>query len=83
VEDRVLHREVVQRRLLAGDDHVHVVTAAKAVVGDREQAVRVRGQVDTDDLRLLVHDVVDEAGILVREAVVVLPPHVRGEHVVQ
>ena len=56
-----------ERRLLAGDDHVDVVAAAQAVVGDREQRVRVRRQVDADDLRLLVHDVVDEARVLVEK----------------
>src|SRR3546814_7060208 len=40
-------------------------------------------QVDPDDLGLLVHDVVDEAGVLVGEAVVVLAPHVRGQQVVE
>ena len=83
VGDRVLHRQELERGLLAGDDDVDVVAAAQAVVGDREEAVRVRRQVDADDLRLLVHDVVDEAGILVREAVVVLAPDVRAEQVVQ
>ncbi len=83
VEDRVVHGQELQSRLLAGDDHVHVVAAAQAVVGDREEAVRVGRQVDPDDLGLLVHDVVDEAGILVREAVVVLPPDVRREEVVE
>src|SRR2546423_248382 len=33
MDDRVVHREVLQRGLLAGDDHVHVVAAAQAVVG--------------------------------------------------
>ena len=70
VDDRLL-QEVVERRLLAGHDHVHVVAAAQAVVGDREQAVRVRWEVDADDLGLLVDDVIDEARILVGEAVVV------------
>ena len=83
VQDRVVDREVVQLRLLARHDHVHVVAAAQAVVGDREQAVRVGWQVDADDLRLLVDDVVDEARILVREAVVVLPPDVRTEQIVE
>ena len=78
VDDRVVHREVVERRLLARDDHVDVVAAAQAVVGDREQRVRVRRQVDADHLGLLVDDVVDEARVLVREAVVVLAPDVRA-----
>jgi len=83
VDDRVVHREVVQRRLLARDDHVHVVAAAQAVVADRQQAVRVRRQVDADHVGLLVDDVVDEAWVLVREAVVVLAPDVRREQVVE
>jgi hypothetical protein len=83
VDDGLVHRQVVEGGLLARDDHVDVVAAAEAVIADREQGVRVRGQVDTDDLGLLVHDVVDEAGILMREAVVVLAPDVRGEQVVE
>ncbi len=75
--------EPVRRGLLAGDDHVDVVAAAQAVVGDREQRVRVRRQVDPDDLGLLVDDVVDEARVLVAEAVVVLAPDVRAQQVVE
>ena len=63
--DRGLHGEVLERRLLAGDDHVHVVPAPQAVIRAREQGVRVGRQVDPDDLALLVHDVVEEARILV------------------
>ena len=83
VQDGVVHVQPGRRGLLAGDDDVDVVAAAQAVVGDRQQGVGVRRQVDPDDLGLLVHHVVDEAGVLVGEAVVVLPPHVRGEQVVQ
>ena len=83
VGDGLLHRQVGQLGLLAGDDEVDVVAAAQAVVADREQAVGVRRQVDADDLGLLVDDVVDEAGVLVGEAVVVLAPDVRGEQVVE
>ena len=60
-----------------------VVAAAQAVVGDGQQAVGVRRQVDAGDLGLLVHHVVDEARVLVGEAVVVLLPDVRAEQVVQ
>ena len=69
--------------LLAGDDHVDVVAAAQAMIGHREQAVGVRRQVDPHDVGLLVDDVVEEAGVLVGEAVVVLLPDVRREKVVQ
>src|SRR5436190_2152865 len=56
---------------------------AQAVVDDGEQRVRVGRQVDAHDVGLLVDDVVDEAGILVAEAVVVLPPDVRRQEIVE
>ena len=71
------------RRVLAGDDDVDVVAGAQAVVHRGQQGVGVRRQVDPHDLGLLVHDVVDEPGVLVGEAVVVLAPDVAGEQVVQ
>jgi hypothetical protein len=46
------------------------------MVAHGEQTVGVRGQVDADDLRLLVDDMIDEAGILVGEPVVILAPYV-------
>ncbi len=81
--DRLVHRQPLRRRLLAGDDHVHIVAAAQAVVGDREQAVRVGRQIDAHHLGLLVDDVVDEARILVAEAVMVLPPDMARQQIVQ
>ena len=75
--------EIIERRLLAGDDHVDVIARAQAVVGDRQQAVGVGREVDAHDLRLLVDDVIDEARVLMREAVVVLTPYVRGEQIVE
>ena len=83
MRDGRVHVEPLRRRLLAGDDDVDVVAAAQAVVGDREQRVRVGRQVDADDFRLLVDHVVDEAGILMAEAVVILSPDVRREQVVE
>src|SRR4029453_11971316 len=69
--------------LFARDDDVHVVAGPKAVVRNREQRVRVGGEIDPDDVGLLVHNVVDEAGVLMGEAVVVLAPYVRGQQVVE
>ena len=83
VLDRLVHRQPLRRRLLAGDDDIDVVPAAQAVIGDRQQAVGVGRQVDADDLGLLVDDVVDEPGVLMAEAVVVLPPDVARQQVIQ
>src|SRR5262249_38166822 len=69
--------------LLARDDNVDVVAAAQAVIGHRQQAVGVRRQVDANHLGLLVDDMVDKARVLVAEPVVVLPPDVRAEEVVE
>ena len=81
--DGGIHIEPLQCRLFARHDHIHVVPAAQAVVGDGQQAVGVRRQIDAHHVRLLVHHVIDEAGVLMAEAVVILPPDVRGEQVVQ
>ena len=83
VRDGLVDGQIGERRLLARHDHVDVVLAAQAVVRYREQGIGVRREVDTDDLRLLVHHVIDEAGVLVRKPVVVLPPDMRCEQVVQ
>jgi hypothetical protein len=53
------------------------------VVEDRQQAVRVGRQVHPDDVGFLVDHVVEEPGVLVGEAVMVLLPDVGGEQVVQ
>ena len=56
--DRRIHIQILQRGLLAGDDHVHVIPAAQAVIGHREQAVRVGRQIHAHDVRFLIdhHD---------------------------
>jgi hypothetical protein len=48
------------------------------MIADREKTVGVGREIDADDIGLLIHYVVDEAGILVSESVVILPPDVRG-----
>ena len=83
VPDRGVHVEELRRGLLAGHDHVDEVAAPQALVGDRQQRVGVRRQPDAHDVGLLVDHMVDEAGVLVAEPVVVLAPDVRGQEVVQ
>ena len=67
--------------LFAGHDHVDVVAAAEAVIGHGQQAIGVRGEIDTDHRRLLVDDQVDETRVLMGEPVVVLTPHVARQQV--
>ena len=75
VRDCRFHVQVGQGGLLAGDDDVDVVAAAQAVIGDRQQRVRVRWQIHPYHLGPLVGDVIDESGILVRRTVMVLTPN--------
>ena len=79
----LLHGQPLRPRMLGGHDDVDIVPAADAVVKAAQEAVCVRRQIDAHDVGLLIRHVVKEAGVLVREAVVVLLPHVRGEHVVE
>jgi hypothetical protein len=83
VHDGLVHRHVLQVLLLVADDDVDQVAAAQAVVGHAEQRVHVGRQVDAADLGALVHDEVEEARVLVREAVVVLAPDRRGDEQVE
>ena len=74
VLDGLVHCEPLRARVLARNDDVDVVAAPYAVVEAAQQAVGVRRQIEPHDVRLLVRHVVEEAGILVRKAVVVLLP---------
>ena len=81
--DGRIHRQPLWCGMLARNDDVDVMPATQAVIHHGQQTVRVGRKIDPHDLGLLVHDMVDEAGILMSEAVVVLPPDVRGQQVVQ
>ena len=81
--DGLLHRQPLLARVFARDDDVHIVTALDAVVKAGEQAVGIGRQIHAHDVGLLVGDVVEETGVLMREAVVVLLPDVGGEDIVE
>ena len=83
MHDGGVHGQPLREGVFAGHHHVDVMPAAQAVIEDREQAVGVGRQINAHDIGLLVDHVVEEAGILVREAVVVLLPDVGGEQIVQ
>src|SRR5439155_6437523 len=81
--DGGIHVEPLGLLLFAGYNHIDIVAAAQAVVGDREQGVSIRRQINANDVGFLVHDYVDEARVLMTEAVVVLPPDMGGEQVIE
>ena len=53
------------------------------MVKDAQKAVGVRREIDAGHVRFLVYQMVDESGVLVGVAVVVLLPDVGGENIVQ
>ena len=83
VRDGLVHGHVLQVLLLVGDDDVDVARALQAVIGDAEQGIGIRRQVDAANIRALVDHHVEEAGVLVGEAVVILPPDRGGNQQVE
>ena len=83
VRDRGIHVQVLQVQLLVGNDHVDVVLAAQTVIGNRQEPVHIRRQIDARYFGSLVHDDVEEARILVRKAVVILTPDGGGDQQVE
>ncbi len=81
--DRGIHIQILERGLLAGDNHVNVVAAAQAMVGDGQQAVCIGRKIDAHDAGFLVDYHVDKARILMAEAVVILPPDVGRQQIIQ
>src|SRR5262249_14069586 len=73
--NRLIHIQVLKVQLLIGNDHIDVVLALQAVVGDREQAVGVGRQVDARHCGTLIQHHVEETRVLVGKAVVVLAPN--------
>src|SRR3954468_19430874 len=53
------------------------------MVSNGEQTIRIGWQINPDHLRLFVNDMIDEARVLVRKTIMVLPPDVRGEQIIE
>ncbi len=82
VHHRGVHGQPLREGVFTCNHHVDVMPAAQAVIEDRQQAIGVGRQIHAHDIGLLVDHVIEEAGILVRETVVILLPDVRGEQIV-
>jgi hypothetical protein len=62
-------------RLLVGHNHIHIIGAAQAVVGNTQQAVRIRRKINADNVSALVGHYIQKPRVLMGEAIVILPPH--------
>ena len=81
--DGLIHGQPLGSELLAGHDDINEIPAAQTLVSHVQEAVSVRRKKDANHFCLLIDDVIDEAGILMTEAVVILSPHVRGQQIVE
>jgi hypothetical protein len=61
--------------LFVANNYIDVVGAFQTVIGNAEQGIGIRRQINTAHVRAFVHDHIEETGILVSEPVVVLAPH--------
>ena len=80
---RLFHGKPLKFRLFTRDNDVDIILAAQAVIGHRQERVGVGWKVDSHNVGLLIHYVIDETGILMAETVVILPPHVRAQEVIE
>jgi len=83
VFDGLVHIEPLWIGLFSRHNNVYVISAAQAMVGNRQQRIGVRRKIYSYNVRFFVHHMVDEAGVLMAEAVMVLPPDVRGQKVIK
>src|SRR6187402_1078115 len=83
VTEGCIHREPLRGWMLACNYNIDVMPAAQAMIDDGQQAVCIGWQIHPHYLRFLVHHMVDEARILMRESIVVLAPDMRCKKVVQ
>ena len=81
--DRLTHIHPLRRGLFAGNNDVYIVAATKAVIRYREQTIGVGRKIDPHNFGLLVNHMIDETGVLVAKAVMILPPDVGGEQIVE
>ncbi len=83
VFDRRIHVQPLMSGLFASDDHVDIVAAPQTMIGHGKQRIGVGRKINADYFRLFINDVIYEAGVLVAETVVILPPDVRCQQIVE
>ena len=76
VGNRSGHGQPLRRGMFPCNDHVDVMATPQAVIHHGEEAVRIRRQINPHHPSLFVDDMINEAGVLMRESIVILSPYV-------
>ena len=79
----LLCRQPLQAGLFAGDDDVDPVIGTQAMIDRPQQRIGIRWQIDANDISLLVDDMIDEAGVLMAQAIMILTPDMTGEQIIE
>ena len=79
----LLHGQPLMAGMLGCNDNVYIVLASDTVIEAGKQTVCIGGKIHTDNICLLVGNMIQETGILVRKSVVVLLPYIGGKNQVQ
>ena len=81
----LVHRDERRRRLLATEDGVHAVRGRIRALGHGKRHICIARIVRVDHMGVvcLVEQQIHKTGILMRESVVVLTPHVAGQQNIQ
>src|SRR5690348_15144120 len=73
--DCSIHVQVLQMLLFVGNNDVDVIFRPQAMIGHRQQTIRIRREIDSSDSGAFVEHYIQKSRILVREAIVILTPH--------
>src|SRR3989442_10876802 len=78
-----IYYKILEGRLFPRGDEVDVIATAQTVIGPGEEGVSIGGEVHANHSGLLIDGVIDKAGVLMRKPIVILPPHMRRQQVVE
>ena len=79
----LLHGQPLMAGMLGCNDNVYIVLASDTVIEAGKQTVCIGGKIHTDNICLLVGNMIQETGILMGKSVVVLLPYIGGKDQVQ
>src|SRR6185437_11149252 len=81
--DGSVNIHVLQMHLLVANNYVYIILTSQTVISDRQERIDVGRHVDASHGSTLVHYDINETGILVGKAVMILAPHGRSDQQVQ
>src|SRR5664280_1510405 len=79
----LFHCKPLRQRMFSCNHYVDIMPAAQAMIKDRQQTIGIRRQISTNNISLLIDNMVEETRILMCESVMILLPYMRSEQKVK